>query len=257
MRLIDLPLWLLLAACFCTCAADAPVAEAEQPTAEGVIRRAVAVHGMEDLNGVDMAFRFRERDYTIRLDGGTYQYTRSFTDSTGALVRDELRNDGLTRYRDGEAVSLTPKDSAAYAESVNSVRYFFLLPYGLLDPAVNAELLDTTVLGGNVYDRIRVTFDRIGGGSDYEDVYHYFFDRESGELDYLAYTFLADDGGIRFRKAVNQRRVGGVLTQDYVNYGLDGNDRDIEHAAARYRAGELPELSRIENTSVRIERAGR
>ena len=250
-----LPVLFLCLLGYGTCA-PAQEQEEEPPVAEqaaGVIQRAIAAHGMTDLNGKRISFAFRERDYGIELQDGRYRYTRSFVDSTGQRVRDELTNEGLRRFRQDSAVGLSVKDSTAYAASVNSVRYFFLLPFGLEDPAVQAELLDTVGIGQSVYDRVRVTFSAQGGGTDHEDIYHYFFDREDGQLDYLAYTFETDGGGIRFREAINKRRVGDVVVQDYVNYGLDGADRDIATIARRYEAGELPELSRIENTSVRIK----
>ncbi|WP_157974273.1 DUF6503 family protein [Lewinella sp. IMCC34183] len=236
----------------CTCGPAEP-AEAPAPAgAAAIIDRAVRAHGMERFDSVAIDFAFRDRHYQVLNDNGRFAYRRRFVDSLGGEVTDLLTNQGLTRMREGETPALTAQDSAAYASSVNSVRYFFMLPYGLYDPAVNTEVLDTVALEGKTYDRIRVTFDAEGGGRDHDDVYHYFFDRDSGELDYLAYTFEVDGGGIRFRKAINKRRVDGVLVQDYVNYGLDGADRDIDRIAARFAAGELPELSLIENTEVKI-----
>ncbi|MGB3801966.1 MAG: DUF6503 family protein, partial [Lewinella sp.] len=235
-----------------TSCASAPETS-DVPSVTDVLSRAVSAHGMDGLDSSRMAFTFRDRDYTIEMDGGSFVYTRSFTDSLGRAVRDELTNDGLKRYRHDTLQSLTPKDSAAYASSVNSVRYFFLLPYGLYDPAVNAELLDTVEIRGQAYNQVRISFEEDGGGEDFDDVYRYFFSVENGELDFLAYTFEAEEGGIRFREAINKRRVNGVLIQDYINYGLDGDDREINNIAERYQEGELPELSRIENTSVRIE----
>ena len=239
--------------CLLSCASDVvPADPGEQSGAGAVIDRAIVAHGMEELERSAMSFTFRDRTYGISLDDGAYTYTRAFTDSTGAAVRDVLTNEGLLRYRNDSLLTLSAKDSAAYANSVNSVRYFFLLPYGLHDPAVHTRLLDTVAINGTGYDRIEVTFDAEGGGRDHDDVYHYFFNRDNGELDYLAYTFAVEDGGLRFREAVNKRRVGGVLVQDYVNYGVDGADRDIDVVARRFRAGELPELSVIENTEVSI-----
>lgn len=252
-QLLWIPIAIIGFLVYGTCA---PAQNEEPPVAqqaEEVIQRAIAAHGMTDLDGRKLRFVFRERTYGIEMEGGRFRYTRSFVDSTGRAVRDELTNQGLRRFiQDGE-VELSSKDSSAYAGSVNSVRYFFLLPYGLEDPAVRADFLDTVGIRGSVYDQVRVTFSAAGGGTDFEDVYHYFFDREGGELDYLAYTFETDGGGIRFREAINKRRIGDVLVQDYINYGLDGADRNIEDIARRYQAGELPELSRIENTAVRIE----
>ena len=224
--------------------------------AQQVIDRAIRAHGMEDFGNAAASFTFRDRHYGIERADGAFTYTRAFVDSLGRPTVDTLRNVGLRRSVNGHPVELSAKDSAAYANSVNSVQYFFSLPYGLNDPAVNATLLDSVRIEGELYDRVRVTFDREGGGTDFEDVYHYFFARRSGELDYLAYTFEADGGGIRFRKAINQRRIGGVLVQDYINYGLDGDDRDIESIAARFGRGELPQLSLIENQAVRINESG-
>ena len=242
---------LLLSAVLGTCAPP------PEPVAEGgavaIIKRAVTAHGMDGFDDVRAGFTFRERQYSIDRKDGRYLYTRSFTDSLGNHILDELSNDGLSRTRNDSLIGLTEKDSAAYAGSVNSVRYFFMLPYGLYDPAVNTQLLDPVSIDGKPYDRVQVTFDAAGGGRDHDDIYRYFFNQETGELDFLAYTFAVNEGGIRFRKAINKRRVNGVLVQDYVNYGVDGDDRAIEGIEDRYSAGELPELSVIENTGVRIE----
>ncbi len=205
-----LPLYVALLGISHSCAPSAQ-SSAEPEKAEAILSRAVNAHGMEGLDSTQMQFTFRDREYGIIRRGGTFRYTRSFSDSLGHSIRDVLTNDGLVRYQDDSLVVLTPKDSAAYASSVNSVRYFFQLPYGLSDPAVNAEFLDTQVIDDRVYDRVRVTFEEAGGGTDFEDVYHYFFSQQTGELDYLAYTFEAEEGGIRFRKAINQRTVNGVL----------------------------------------------
>ena len=242
-------------ALLCTCG-PAPTAaqEVETKTAEQLIERAISAHGMDGWDTLArVAFTFRDRLYTIDKKDGAFTYTREFTDSTGSAIQDILTNEGLRRMRDGQADRLTTEDSTAYVGSVNSVRYFFMLPYGLRDPAVNAELLDSVTIEGRVYDRLKVTFDRTGGGVDFDDEYIYLFDRKSGQLDYLAYNFAAEEGGLRFRKAINKRRVAGVLIQDYVNYGTDGQDRDIDPVVDRYLAGELPELSRIQNTEVRID----
>ncbi|THH41585.1 DUF6503 family protein [Neolewinella litorea] len=251
-NLANLLAWLLLLI-FCTCDRAPGSKEYAPADAKDVLERAVEAHGMSGFDSTQISFTFRERKYGIQTDRGRFTYTRSFTDSLGNAVRDVLTNEGLERFRNDSLLQLTAKDSTAYAASVNSVRYFFMLPYGLYDPAVNIELLETVTLEGKLYDRVRVTFDAEGGGTDHDDVYHYFFNRDTGELDYLAYTFEADDGGIRFRKAINKRKVGGVLVQDYINYGLDGDDRDIDAIGARFAAGELPELSVIENTAVRID----
>ncbi|CAH1000510.1 hypothetical protein LEM8419_01663 [Neolewinella maritima] len=249
---------LALLGLLCTCGPAPADAEQEVVTAEGLIDRAIQAHGMERWDSlVSARFVFRERTYSVDNRQGRFAYTRTFLDSSGLTVRDTLSNDGLIRDQAGIRIPLSTKDSAAYAGSVNSVRYFFMLPYGLQDPAVRATLLDTVTIDDGLYHRVEVRFDEEGGGDGFDDVYHYFFRDDTGELDYLAYTFSDDDGGLRFRKAINKRRVGGVLVQDYINYGVDGqDDRAIDDVDERYRRGELPELSQIINTEVRIEGGG-
>ena len=224
--------------------------------AEQIIDRAIAAHGMQGMDSLTAEFTFRDRVYGIDREGGRYRYTRSFRDSLNDEIFDELTNDGLRRSRNGVAEGLSEKDALAYAESVNSVRYFFMLPFGLRDPAVNMQQLPDVVIDDKAYHRVEVTFDQAGGGTDHDDVYNYFFDQVTGEMDYLAYTFKVNDGGIRFRKAINKRRVGGVLVQDYINYGVDGQGEDMATVVERYSNGELPELSRIINTGIALKVGG-
>ena len=237
----------------CTSSSPSPAAPPAAPTAEDVIRRAIDVHGGTAYDSLSLSFDFRNRSYAIDRRGGRYRYERSFSDTladgTVEIVTDRLDNDRLLRYRDGRPQELSAKDSSAYAESVNSVRYFFMLPFGLLDPAVNRELLDTVTIRRQPYVLVRVTFDETGGGTDFQDVYHYYFHLYDHTLDYLAYSFLVNDGGIRFREAVNRRRAGPLLIQDYVNYGLN-ETTDLTDVAGRFERGELRRLSTIENRNV-------
>ena len=121
------------------------------------------------------------------------------------------------------------KDSIAnvYANSVNSVHYFANLPYGLNDPAVNKEFLGEVAIKDKEYYKIKVTFDQKGGGKDYEDIYLYWFNKETFKPDYLAYKFYVDGGGIRFRVAYNERYLGGIRFVDYENYEASREETSI------------------------------
>ena len=46
----------------------------------------------------------------------------------------------------------------------------------------------------------------------------YWFNKETFKPDYLAYDFHTDGGGVRFRKAYNERYVDGIRFVDYENY---------------------------------------
>ncbi|MEO0734225.1 MAG: DUF6503 family protein [Bacteroidota bacterium] len=215
-------------------------------TAEEVIDRAIEVHYSDYYEQADLEFAFRDKTYGIQTDGGEYVYTRSFGDTV-----DRVANEGFSRTAAGELVAVSDSMAGRYANSVNSVRYFFMLPYGLHEPAVNTQLLGERTLRGEPYYELRITFAEEDGGDDYDDVYHYFFHRESGELDYLAYSFTVNGGGVRFREAINKRRVDGLLVQDYINY-KPKQATPVANLAGLLETDGLKELSRIENTAIRL-----
>lgn len=208
------------------------------------INRAIHHHYGNYYDDADLEFDFRDKHYTIRKQGGDFTYTRSFGDTT-----DIVTNEGFSRTVRGENLTVSEKKANAYANSVNSVRYFFMLPYGLNDPAVKKEQVGKTMIKGQHYHVVRVTFAEEGGGEDYDDVYYYYFHAREGRLDYLAYSFTVDGGGVRFREAINQRRVGGLLVQDYINY-KPTTDAEVSELASLLETGGLKELSRIENENV-------
>lgn len=208
------------------------------------INRAIQHHYGDYYDNADVEFDFRDKHYTIRKNGGDYTYTRSFGDTT-----DIVTNEGFSRTIGGAPVDLTEKKANTYANSVNSVRYFFMLPYGLNDPAVKKERVGKTMIKGQHYHILRVTFTEEGGGDDFDDVYYYYFHAREGHLDYLAYSFVVDGGGVRFREAINQRRVEGLLVQDYINY-KPIDEAEVSDLAGLLETGGLQELSRIENENV-------
>ncbi|MEQ8812483.1 MAG: DUF6503 family protein, partial [Imperialibacter sp.] len=91
------------------------------------------------------------------------------------------------------------------------------------------------------------TFQQEGGGKDFEDVFIYWFDKDSYQLDYLAYYYNTDETGIRFREAYNRQTVDGILFQDYINYAPIDSTITVHQTDDQLEKGLLKELSRIEN----------
>jgi|SRR5690554_4032932 len=209
-----------------------------------IIDSAIAFHGGEKYYNSEIDFGFRNRMYKVQRSANTFAYSSQFVDSLGNHFR-ELTNDGFTERINNEQVDLSAKDSMAFAESLNSVVYFALLPSFLHDDAVNSSLEGEDEIDGKEYYRIKVTFDEEGGGDDFEDIYLYWFDKSDFSMDYLAYSFHVNDGGSRFRVATNSRRVNGVLFQDYQNLKGPGPD-SLDHILNMYKSGQLPILSHIE-----------
>ncbi|PRY16551.1 hypothetical protein CLV24_101398 [Pontibacter ummariensis] len=226
--------------------------ETEDTKAQEVVDAALAAHGGSQLDEGVVSFKLRDKRYRALRDKGAYLYSRTFTnDSTGEFVHDVLRNSGFERTVDNEPVSLSAEKEKAYAASVNSVIYFALLPYFLNDPAVQKEYLGEATVKGEPYHKVRVTFAKEGGGEDYEDEYVYWFHQQRHTMDYLAYSFVEDGGGTRFREAVNPREVGGVRFQDYVNYTTK-EDFPLQNYDRAFEAGKLEKVSDIVLEEVKV-----
>ncbi len=215
---------------------------------------AIAFHGGDIYDRLNTSFRFRERGYQIIRQSGKYDYYSMYRDSTGNHLR-HLSNSGYTQTLNGVELKLNAKDSVARSASVNSVVYFALLP-GLLDsPAAKKEFLGDEVIDDKSYIKVKVTFDQEGGGEDFEDVFLYWFSKENYAMDYLAYSYLEEEGGTRFRKAINRRRVNGLVYQDYINFKGPSPD-SLMFISDLFKAEKLDTLSLIELRNLRVETVG-
>ena len=252
-----LPLLLSTLLCTCDSAPNTSTLNTEpEPTydspADSLLHRAVTAAGLTVLDSAAYTFRFRQHRYRYQNDRGRFTYERWISDTiTGAVTRDVLTNDGLTRYVDGRPVTLTGKQDSAYASSVNSVIYFAFLPYALQAPAANLDYRGRREILGDSLHEIAVSFGREGGGNDFEDSFRYWFEPGTNALRYLAYVE-KDNKFPRFRRAVNARRVEGLLLVDYINYHTPGNTpTPVDSLADAFNRGDLPELSRINTEELR------
>ncbi len=103
-----------------------------------------------------------------------------------------------------------------------------------------------------MYDKIKVFFTEEGGGTDHDDVFVYYFDKQDGSMDFLSYLYHVNETGMRFREAYNPRRIGEILVQDYINFAptdstLAVTDENLLSLDKLYEEGKLTEFSRIEN----------
>lgn len=220
---------------------------------QDIINKAIAFHGLEGLGNASFDLTFRGIDYTYSNKSGIYTYTRTQKDSINRTVYDHMNNERLVRLIDGDTAEITDEKRAAYTRSVNSVIYFFRLPFGLNDPAVNKKYIGEKEIKGKTYHEIEITFGEEGGGEDFDDVFLYWFDTEDYSMDYLAYLYHTDGGGIRFREAINPRRVSGALVQDYINLKPEDESIQISTILDLYKSDQLIELSRIINEDIGLQ----
>lgn len=228
------------------------IKDKEDP-AQYAVDQSIAFHDLMGLNNAAYSFDFRNMHYTYDKNEGQYTYTRTQTDSLGQEVVDILTNDGLKRKIDGAGSPITEEKRTAYTESVNSVIYFFHLPYGLNDAAVIKQYNGLKTIKKKQYHEVEITFQQEGGGTDYTDIFLYWFDKTDYSMDYLGYRYHTDGGGMRFRKAIHPRRVNGALVQDYINFKPEDESIDIHDLDELFNEGQLKELSRIINENVAID----
>ncbi len=220
--------------------------------AQSIVDKSIKTHGGDLYENSIVEFDFRGRHYVVERNNGAFKYHRMFVDSLSSY-HDILTNNGLQRLLNNKEVNLTEEWKRRYSNSINSVVYFALLPFGLNDESVNKNLIGDEEIKGKRYYKIKVTFNQEGGGEDFEDVFVYWINKNDYRMDYFAYYFVSDGGGIRFRESVNSREKSGLIFSDYINYkGPDGFN-DVAGLAELFKSNELEKLSeiRLENLEVK------
>jgi hypothetical protein len=213
-----------------------------------ILQETIKVHGGDLYDQAEYEFIFRDKKYTFKNNGTNYTYTvESSKDNTTTL--DVLANGSFSRKVNNQPVTLSDKKENSAKNAVNSVIYFATLPHKLNDPAVNTTFVEATTIKGKKYDVLKVTFNEEGGGDDHDDEYHYWINQETKKIDYLAYNYQVNGGGVRFRSAYNVRVVDGITFQDYINYKAEVGT-PLKELPALYEQGNLKELSKIETEKV-------
>jgi hypothetical protein len=149
--------------------------------------------------------------------------------------------------------TLTEERIGAFSRSVNSVAYFAFLPYGLNDAAAVKTYLGETELKGEKYHLVKVTFQPEGGGEHYEDEFLYWFGKDDFLMDYMAYSYHTDGGGVRMREVSGVTEVGGIRFQNYLNLKPEDKNTPVEKMQDLYISGNLEKLSEIILENIRVE----
>lgn len=240
--------FLLLGAILNGCGVEAP------NQAQAITDQAIAAHGHALLMDKTVSFSFRDKNYSVTRSPGKYTYTRTSTNTRPEIVDVLINSTDFTRLIGGDTVAVADSMQTKYTNSVNSVLYFVQLPYLLNDPAAIKTYEGKKSIRGAEYDVLKVTFQASGGGNDYEDEYRYWIHRDTHTIDYMAYSYQTEGGGVRFREAYNRSRRNGILFQDYINYEVP-TGTPLAKIPAMYEAGQLQELSRIVNKNIQVEKA--
>lgn len=218
-------------------------------TAQEIIDKAMMVAGADKVANANISFDFRDKSYEAIRKNGVFQLKRSFDSIT-----DVLSNQGFQRFVHGNEIQLSDSLANVYSNSVNSVHYFSVLPYGLNDAAVRKKLLPSSKIQGKEYYKIEVTFSENGGGEDFEDVFIYWIDAQSFMMDYLAYSFHTNGGGKRFRAIKNAAIVDGIRFVNFDNYQPTSEAISLSDLDTAFEKKQLEKVSEIvlENLKVKL-----
>lgn len=227
--------------------------EIAELSAEEIVNQSIEAAGGDVFKHSTIDFDFRDMHYKAVRKNGSFRLERQFK-KANSEIRDVLSNSGFERFEDDEKVQVSDSLASLYSASVNSVHYFSVLPNGLNDKAVHKKSLGTVNIEGKDYYKIKVTFSEDGGGEDFDDVFIYWINKTSFNVDYLAYSFKEKDGlGYRFRKAYNARVVNGLRFVDYNNYLPENSVLKIEDLDDLFMANKLQLLSNIELRNIKVE----
>ena len=216
---------------------------------DSIVELAIVAHGGDLYDDAHYQFKFRNKVYTFKNNQKNFEYTRlDLSDSM--LIFDVMNGDTFERMVDNELVNLNAEAQDKFRESINSVIYFATLPHKLSDAAVFKKLIGTTTIMDTLYNVVEVSFSQEGGGKDHEDLFYYWFNSKTNTLDYLAYQYATNGGGVRFRSAYNRTVVEGIIFQDYVNYEVPVGT-PLGTIPALYEKDSLKKLSLIQTELIK------
>ncbi len=221
--------------------------------AQAIVDNAIETAGGDNFENAKITFNFRDKVYKSTRHCNRFELERLAIDSTGTVINDKVSNDGLLRLINEQPQTVADSLVTRISDGVNSVHYFANLPYGLNETAVIKELVGETIIKEQPYYKIKVTFQQEGGGTDFQDVFMYWVHKTNFTVDYLAYSYEVNEGGVRFREAYNPRMVNGIRFADYNNYKPASKDISLGELDALFEEGNLTLLSKIETEDVAVE----
>lgn len=221
-------------------------------TAQEIVDKAIENACQGNCNQAIIEFTFRDKMYSSTRKGGEYILERTKIEGVDT-IHDVLSNDGLKRFINKKEVTVIDSLITNISDGVNSVHYFAQLPFGLNNEAVQKRLLGENSINNHDYYEIEVTFKEEGGGTDFDDVFVYWINKEEFTIDYLAYSYAVNGGGVRFREAYNPRVIEGIRFVDYNNYKPEHKEVILSDLDELFSKGELKLLSKIETENVKVK----
>ena len=215
-------------------------------TAQQIIDKTIVASGADKVGNAQIKFKFRDAEYiAIRRTSGKFVLIRNQRKENFGTISDIVSNTGFKREINAHEFAVLDSMANKYSNSVNSVHYFSVLPYGLNDKAVIKKRLPSSTIKGKEYYKIEVTFSENGGGEDFEDVFIYWVGKKDFLVDYLAYSYHTNGGGKRFRVLKEQCKKGGIRFVDYHNYKSTNPSTSLVDLDKAFENNQLKKISEI------------
>jgi hypothetical protein len=239
-----------------------PTAQGQAPTRHlEVVDRSIAFHGkgLYEASVTSLKICSNSGCFALRseVEGDRFDHTVTSLPKEGEeepqaerspLRKVRVTNTTVEEWIDGEPQSVEGREQRL-RDFVNARVYFPFLPYRLNDPSVWKQQLEFQKWEERPLFRVKVTFEE-GSSTSANDEYMFWFEPRSGRLQQFAYTF-NEGKGLRFRRLVNYRKVGGILFADHENYGKSGENLSVEEITPEFVAGmELVSTIRLEDIEV-------
>ena len=209
-----------------------------------IIDKTIVYSGADKVSNSKINFNFRDRKYSATRQNGLFTLSRKTLNDS--IITDEvLTNDGYKRIINNLSIKVSDSMISRYSNSINSVHYFSVLPYGLNDKAVHKKLLKPVKIKGKDYYKVEISFSEEGGGEDFEDVFIYWIGKEDFLVDYLAYSYHTNGGGKRFRVLKEQCVKAGIRFVDYHNYKPLQKEITLNNIDVAFEKNQLKKVSEI------------
>lgn len=246
--------WLLALPVLCWLALSVvQPAEASEPVPP-IILKAIAFHGGEayqhSMTELDMCSKSGCFHIASTTQGEDFEHRVSGT-SRDTHLKVRVTNETVDRWFDGHPTETLEEDVQRVRDWAMARVYFCFLPYRLTDPSVRHQDLGLVEWEGRKLHLVEVSF-AAGSSTDAEDEYRYWFDPESGRLELFAYSYEGKPGGLRFRRIVDHRRVGGILFFDQENLGTEGEGLDVDQINPAFVRDKMKPISKVTLRSIRV-----
>lgn len=219
-----------------------------------LVDRAIEHHGGElyrsSVTELEVCSKSGCSQVRAEVDGDRFDY-RVTGRTRGGERSVHWTNHSLEVRQEGELVPVALADAQGYKNWAMARIYFCFLPHRLDDPSVHQEALGTESWNGRALEKVKITFEP-GSSTDASDEYMYWLDAESGRVEQFAYSYEGNPGGLRFRRALDHRRVGGLLFFDQENLGAEGEGLRVDQIDPEFVSTRMRPVSKIELKNIEV-----